>query len=179
MLQEPPLPRQRQDSMPSSSFPALDEMGLPTITVNVNVNMPWDSQESPQAAHDYSLPLSVMDEHIQHAHQQQFYTPDRSRMPRSVLPPPSMLYAWPVDSSGAEAEPQPQNSYKQQQRRQYVHYQGIYAHSPQIAAAFQADNTEPAQFGRAAHNSESHLDEMWGKFMEDSGLLEGIDFHVP
>ncbi|KAJ7760160.1 fungal-specific transcription factor domain-containing protein [Mycena olivaceomarginata] len=185
MLQEPPLPRQRQDSMPSSSsLPALDEMGLPTITANVNVNMPWDSQESPQAAHDYSLPLSVMDEHIQHAHQQQFYTPDRSRMPGSVSPPPSMLYAWPVDSSGVEAEPQPQNSYNQQQqqrrrRRQYVHYQGIYAHSSQIAAAFQADNTEPAQFGRAARNSESHLDEMWGKFMEDSGLLEGIDFHVP
>ncbi|KAJ7342914.1 fungal-specific transcription factor domain-containing protein [Mycena albidolilacea] len=180
MLQEPPLPRQRQDSMPSSSsLPALDEMGLPTTTVNVNGNMPWDSQESLQEAHDYSLSLSVMDEHIQHAHQQQFYTPDRSRMPRSVSPPPSMLYAWPVDSSEVEAEPQPPNSYKQQQRRQYVHYQGIYAHSPQNAAAFQADNTELAQLSRAASNSESHLDEMWGKFMEDSGLLEGIDFHVP
>ncbi|KAJ7826286.1 fungal-specific transcription factor domain-containing protein [Mycena olivaceomarginata] len=181
MLQEPPLPRQRQDSMPSSSsLPALDEMGLPTTTVNANMNMPWDLQDSPQSAHDYSLLLSVMDERIQHAHQQQFYTLDRSRMPRSVSPRPSVPYAWPVDSSGVEAEPQPQNSYKQQQQRhQYVHYQGMYAHSPQIAAAFQAHNTELAQLGLAARDSEAHLDEMWGKFMEDSGLLEGIDFHVP
>ncbi|KAF7349111.1 Zn(2)-C6 fungal-type domain-containing protein [Mycena venus] len=165
--QESPLPRQRQDSMPSSSFPTLDEMGLPTPKLSVNVNMSWDSQESPQSAHDYSLPLSVMDERIQRAHQQQFYTPDRSRMLHSVPPPPSVLYAWPVDSFGVEAEPRPQNSYKQQQQQQ------------QKQQRQQGLDTELAQLGLAARDSESPLEEMWGTFLQDSGLLEGTDFHVP
>ncbi|KAF7369259.1 Zn(2)-C6 fungal-type domain-containing protein [Mycena venus] len=187
--QQPPLPRQRQHSMPSSSsFHAVHEMGRPAPTVNVNVNMTWDSREYPQSAHDYSSPPSVMDERIRRAHlqQHQFYTPDESRMPHSIPPPPSAPYAWPVDSYGVEAEPQPQHSHHQQQQhpdyqhphqqQQYAHNQGMYAHSPHAAAAYQAHNAELAQLGLAARDS--RLDERWSTFMEDSGLLEGIDFRA-
>jgi hypothetical protein len=62
----------------------------------------------------------------------------------------------------------PHSHPQQQQQQQFT--QGIYTH-PQHAAAYQAHNAELAQLGLA-----SRLDERWSTFMEDSGLLEDIDF---
>ncbi|KAJ7861197.1 fungal-specific transcription factor domain-containing protein [Mycena olivaceomarginata] len=144
--QQPLLPRQRQHSMPSSpNSHAMHEMGRLTPTVKVNLNMTWDMWQNPQSEHDYLLPLSVMDECMQHSHQS--HTPDGSRMPHSIPPSPSAPYAWPVDLYAVEAEPQPQHSHYQQQ--QYVHNQGMYAHSPQAVAAYQAHNAELVQLGLA------------------------------
>jgi hypothetical protein len=98
-----------------------------------------------------------------------------------------------VDSYGIDVEPQPQEHHQQQhqQQQQHPHYQshphpqqqqqqqqytqGIYTH-PQHAAAYQAHNAELAQLGLASRDS--RLDERWSTFMEDSGLLEGIDFRA-
>jgi hypothetical protein len=204
--QQPPLPRQRQHSMPSSSnYNAMHDIGRPTPTVNVNINMNWDSREYPQSAQDYvQSPLSNMEERMQQQQQQQhqqqqqqqhqqqqhaFYTPDGTRAPPSFPPPPpSAPYAWPVDSYGIDVEPLPQEHHQQQQ--QHPHYPshphpqqqqqqqytpGIYTH-PQHAAAYQAHNAELAQLGLASRDS--RLDERWSTFMEDSGLLEGIDFRA-
>ncbi|KAJ6564638.1 fungal-specific transcription factor domain-containing protein [Mycena capillaripes] len=189
--QEPP-PRQRQHSMPSTSnyHAAMQEIARPIPTVNVNVNMSWDSREYPQSAHDYVSPLSAMEERMQHQHQHQqhhqFYSSD-GRMPPPLPPPPSAPYAWPVDSYGLEAEAQPQPSHHQQQeqhtqyqphphqQQQQQYNQGMYAH-PQHTAAYQAHNAELARLGLAARDS--RLDERWSNFMEDSGLLEGIDFRA-
>jgi hypothetical protein len=144
------------------------EMGRLTPTVKVNLNMTWDLRQYPQSEHDYSLPLSVMGECMQHSHQS--HTPDGSWMPHSTPPPPSAAYAWPVDSHAVEAEPQPQHSHYQQQ--QYVHNQGMYAHSPQAAAAYQGHNTELVQVGLATRGSP--LDETWNSFMENNGLFDGM-----
>ncbi|KAF7358327.1 Zn(2)-C6 fungal-type domain-containing protein [Mycena venus] len=153
----------RQSIPSSSSFHAMHEMGRPTPTVNVN--MAWDLGDYPQSAHDCSSPLPVMDESAQRAHQQQhrFYTPDESRMPHSIPPFLSALYAWPVDSYGVEAEPQPQHSHSQQQQ---------YAYSPQAAAAHQAHNVELAQLGLEMRAS--HFGKTWSTFMEDNGLFDGM-----
>ncbi|KAJ7054174.1 fungal-specific transcription factor domain-containing protein [Mycena amicta] len=56
-----------------------------------------------------------------------------------------------------------------QQQQQYLH-------GYSNAAAYQAHNAELAQLGLAARDS--RLDERWSTFMEDSGLLEGIDFRA-
>ncbi|KAJ7312995.1 fungal-specific transcription factor domain-containing protein, partial [Mycena albidolilacea] len=163
--QQPPPPRQRQLSMPSSSsFHGADDMGRPT--------------------------------RMQHTHQHQqhqFYMPGGVRMQQSIPPPPSAPYAWPVDSYEFDAEAQPQHPHPHQQQQHHPHYQhsqqqphheyghdqghnrGMYAH-PQHAAAYQARNAELAQLGLAARDS--RLDERWSTFMEDSGLLEGIDFRA-
>jgi hypothetical protein len=193
--QQPPPPRQRQLSMPSSSsFHGAHDMGRPTV--NVNVNMRWDSREFPQSAHDYASPAPAMDERMQHTHQHQqhqFYLPGGVRMQQSIPPPPSAPYAWPVDSYEFDAEAQPQHPHQHQQQQHHSHYQhsqqqphheyghdqghnqGMYAH-PQHAAAYQARNAELAELGLAARDS--RLDERWSTFMEDSGLLEGIDFRA-
>ncbi|KAJ7677898.1 fungal-specific transcription factor domain-containing protein [Mycena polygramma] len=184
--QQPPLTRQRQHSMPSSSsYPIHPEMVRPTPTVNVNVDMSWDAREYPQSAQGYaSQPLSAMDERMLHQ-PHGYYSPDE-RM-RAVPSPPSAPYAWPVDSFGGSPESQGRHV----QHPQHAHYQpqppsqqhqpyspDMYAHPqhPQHSAAYQAHNAELAQLGLASRDS--RLDERWSTFMEDSGMLEGIDFHA-
>ncbi|KAF8176350.1 fungal-specific transcription factor domain-containing protein [Mycena galopus ATCC 62051] len=192
----PPLPRQRQLSMPSSStFHRMHDMGRPATTVNVNVNMSWDSREYPQSAHDYVSP--AVNERMQHTHQH--YAPDETAIQHSIPPPPSAPYAWPVDSYGFEAEPQPQPQHAHQQQQQerhphphpqeqheqrphyqhphQYHNQDMYPNPQQAAAAYHAHaahNAELAQLGLASRDS--RLDARWSTFMEDSGLLEGIEF---
>ncbi|KAJ7779148.1 fungal-specific transcription factor domain-containing protein [Mycena metata] len=190
-------PRQRMHSMPSSSYqpPHMPHLeARPTPTVNVDVNLNWDSRDYPQSAQDYvQPPLSAMDErmhhHPHHPQPHQFYTPEGSRMPQTLPPPPSAPYAWPVDTY----EPPPQHRHHQQQPhyqphphqqqqqqphqqvQQQQYAQGMYA-DPQHAAAYQAHNAELAQLGLASRDS--RLDERWSTFMEDSGLLEGIEFRA-
>jgi len=155
------------------------------------VDLRWEQQQHdyPHSAQDYvqHTPASAMDERsMQH---QQFYATDGTRMPPPP-PPPSAPYAWPVDAYELDPEhaqhhlqQQQQQQHQQQHREQHPHYQqqqqyahgtpGMYPH-PQHAAAYQAHNAELAQLGLAARDS--RLDERWSTFMEDSGLLEGIDF---
>ncbi|KAJ7097562.1 fungal-specific transcription factor domain-containing protein [Mycena epipterygia] len=216
--QQPPLPRQRLPSLPSSSGfhahalqqhqPAQhshahppQDMGRPAPTLNVNVNQNWDPRDYPHSAQDY-VPPGALEERMQ---QQHFYTADGSRMQGALPPPPSAPYAWPVETYGHEEplhqQPHHQHHQQQQQQRHHPHQQhpgyqqhpehqqqppqqqqqyaqgapGMYAH-PQHAAAYQAHNAELAQLGLAARDS--RLDERWSTFMEDSGLLEGIDFRA-
>ncbi|KAJ7234763.1 fungal-specific transcription factor domain-containing protein [Mycena haematopus] len=196
--QQPPLSRQRQLSMPSSStFHRTHEMGRPTVNVNVN----WDPREYPQSAHDGVSSDERMQQRLHQQQQHHFYTPDGTRMQQpSIPPPPSAPYAWPVDSYGFDAEPQlqphhshhqqqEQRPHQQQQHEPHPHYQhpqqqlqqeqydhqGMYTHS-QHAAAYQTHNAELAQLGLASRDS--RLDERWSTFMEDSGLLEGINFRA-
>jgi hypothetical protein len=166
----------------------MHDIGRPTPTVNVNINMNWDSMEYSQSAQEYvASPLSDMEERMQQQ-QHAFYTLNGTRVPPSFPPPPpSAPYAWPVDSYGIDVERQPQvtgassatsaasslpHSHPQQQQQQQQFTQGIYTH-PQHSTAYQAHNAELARLGLA-----SRLDERRSTFMEDSGLLEGIDFRA-
>ncbi|KAJ7932344.1 hypothetical protein B0H13DRAFT_2263331 [Mycena leptocephala] len=155
--QQPPLPHQPQNSMPSScsSFHAMQNMGRSKPTLNMNVNMSWDSREYPQSAHQplHSV-LEQQQHHQQQQHEHQFYMPYGTRMATSLPSPLSSPYAWPVDSYWIDAEPQQQqqqqhsryqhpNQHQQQQQQQYTQ-RIIYAH-PQHAA-YQVHNAELEQF---------------------------------
>ncbi|KAJ7699214.1 hypothetical protein B0H17DRAFT_1049209 [Mycena rosella] len=149
---------------------------------------PRDYPQSAQSAQEYAA-HPPMDERM-HT-QNQFYAQDDGR----VLPPtPAAPYAWPVEEYEQhqhQHQHSVQHHHQQQQQRhhpqqQHPHYQphpqqypqgapGIYPH-PQHAAAYQAHNDELAQLGLAARDS--RLDERWSTFMEDSGLLDGIDFRA-
>ncbi|KAF7303857.1 Zn(2)-C6 fungal-type domain-containing protein [Mycena indigotica] len=176
---EPPIPpRQRLHSMPSSSDL---HQHHDRSTVNVNIDSRWGARDyAPDAAHSYayhSSPHSAIQEQI--PHQQQLYHSDGNRIPRSIPPTPSAPYAWPVD--GYEGQhlqqppPTPHHHPQYSLHQQYPSHDHAYPH-PQQASAFQAHNTELAQLGLAARDS--RLDERWSHFMEDSGLLEGIDFRA-
>ncbi|KAJ7476655.1 fungal-specific transcription factor domain-containing protein [Mycena latifolia] len=184
--QQMPPARQRIHSLPlSSNFNALEQPPQghelrPAPTRNVNVNLNWDPRDYPQSAQEYP---SVVDERM---HQQQYYTSDGTQR---IPPPPSAPYAWPVNSYSLEEQRQ-QHQQQQQQRHhheQHPHYPdqqqqytqaapGMYPPHPQQGAAYQAHNAELAQLGLAA--CDSRLDERWTNFMEDSGLLDEIDFRA-
>ncbi|KAJ7444602.1 fungal-specific transcription factor domain-containing protein [Mycena galericulata] len=185
-MQEPP-PRQRQHSMPSSSssfHPLQPPLQRPTPTINVDLHWDQHHPDYPHSAQDYvQAPRSTVDERSMR--QDQFYAVDGTRIP----PPPQAPYAWPVEAYGIEGE-HAQNHHQQQQqqhREHHPHYQPhphhpqqpyahMYPHPHPQHAAYQAHNAELAQLGLAARDS--RLDERWSTFMEDSGLLEGIDFRA-
>ncbi|KAJ7722887.1 fungal-specific transcription factor domain-containing protein [Mycena maculata] len=158
-------PRQRQHSMPSSSnLHAMQQR--PTI----NVDLQWEQQQHnyPQSAHVNS----AVDEHSMQQHH--FYEPNGARLP----PPPDAPYAWPVDAYGLDSEHAQQHPHypPHGHQQQYPHDVPDVYPPPQHAAAYQARNAELAQLGLASRDS--RLDERWSTFMEESGLLEGIDFRA-
>jgi hypothetical protein len=155
---------------------------------------------SPASAMEERMHQHQQQQRQEQQQHQSFYTPDGHSLP----PPPSAPYAWPVEAYGLEDQhhvqqqqqqlqhhhhqqqrhhhqqhaPYPSHPHHQQQQQQYT--QGppeMYPHPQHAAAvAYQAHNAELAQLGLAARDS--RLDERWSTFMEDSGLLEGIDFRA-
>ncbi|KAJ6598179.1 fungal-specific transcription factor domain-containing protein [Mycena vulgaris] len=183
--------------------PQAHELERPAPTLNVNLNLNWDPRDYPQSAQEYTHPASasVMDERM-HQHQQQFYAPDGARVQPSLPAPPSAPYAWPVDGYSLDEQQQHRLHQQNQQHQRHLHQQQQHTHypvhaqqhaqqqqqqhyaqgapdmypNPQHAAAYQAHNAELAQLGLASRDS--RLDERWSTFMEDSGLLDGIDFRA-
>ncbi|KAF7324675.1 Zn(2)-C6 fungal-type domain-containing protein [Mycena kentingensis (nom. inval.)] len=183
--QQYPPPRQRLHSMPpASSLHTLSQPHNPARpTVNVNVNVQWNSRDYPHSAQPHSThphsahphsphphsahPHSAheyLGERMQHHPHAEFYTPDGSRTHHALPPPPSAPYSWPVDgfegqhSHSQPPPPQHHPQYAMQQRHQ----------------RHQQAQQYPQGFGLAARDS--RLDERWGAFMEDSGLLDGMDY---
>ncbi|KAJ7621448.1 fungal-specific transcription factor domain-containing protein [Roridomyces roridus] len=190
----PPVPRQRQHSMPSSSNYRPQR---PSVDAD---SSRWEQQQQ----HYSEYATSPMDgrEMQQPPQSHGFYSSDGMMH----QPAPSQPYAgWPVqaynniDAERAQHQHQHQHRMQQQQQQQQFrdrdpHYrpqqQHQYHHEPPppppaemysthpqhqhhpAQAAFQAHNAELANLGLAARDS--RLDERWSTFMEDSGYLEGI-----
>ncbi|KAK7052073.1 Zn(2)-C6 fungal-type domain-containing protein [Favolaschia claudopus] len=117
-----------------------------------------DDEPQPQYAHHHSLEEQRHPHHYQHPQHPQHA--QHSQHPQH-----------PQHAQHSQHTQHPQHS--QQQQHQYDSAQSMYPH-PQHTAAYQSHNAQLAQLGLAARDS--RLDERWSNFMEDSGLLEGIDF---
>ncbi|KAJ7040931.1 fungal-specific transcription factor domain-containing protein [Mycena alexandri] len=167
------------EEMPYNSYEAPVQRGYPAAYP--------PQQQPPPRQRMHSMPSSsYQPPHMPHL--------EARPTPTTLPSPPSAPYAWPVETYEAPPQhphhqqhphyPAHPHHHRQQQQHQQPHQQlqqqqqyvqGMYA-DPQHAAAYQAHNAELAQLGLAARDS--RLDERWSTFMEDSGLLEGIDFRA-